>query len=78
MSTLSMAIPLRKIGQNLPWREFFPVKLNRKIIGLSADGIGSVKRASGINKKSRAGKFAMLIERMNLYDRFRAALENLS
>ena len=67
-----------QIGQQLSRRNFLAVNLDGEIVGLPADGVGSVKRAGGINKKSGAGKFAVLIDGVNFYDRFGAALENLS
>ena len=56
--------------------DFLPVHLNHKISRVAANRIGSEKRAGGINEKSRAGKFAMLIGGVNFHDRLRASLEN--
>src|SRR2546423_4913486 len=54
---------------------FFVAKLNGKIFGIAADRIGGVERSGGIDEKSGAGKFAVRVNRVNLDDRFAAALE---
>ena len=54
---------------------FLLARLDREVLGLTGDGIGRVKRSCRIHKKSRAGKFAVLIDRVNLYNCAAAVLE---
>ena len=56
--------------------DLFSVHLDRKISRVATNRIRSVKHSGGINEKSRAGKFTMLIGGVNLYDRLRASFEN--
>ena len=65
------------IGQQLPRGIFSSFELNRHVLGFATDRISSVKRAGWIDKEPSAGKFAVLIGRLDFDYRFGAVLENI-
>ena len=65
------------IGQNLARRICFAFKFNREIFRLAANGVRRVERAGGVDKKSGAEYFTVLINSMDLDDGFGRAFENI-
>src|SRR5206468_10487856 len=68
--------PTPDVCHQLPRRIVFAAKLNREIASLADDRVRGVKRAGGINEKSGAANFAVLIDAVNLDDGFGRALED--
>ena len=61
----------------MPGWIFFSFELNRHVLRFTAHRIGGVKRAGRIDKEPSAGKFAVLIGRLDFDDSLGAVFENV-
>src|SRR5437879_3252440 len=65
------------VGQKLAGRIILAVDINAEVARFAANGVGGIKRAGWIDKKSGAAELAVLVDAMDFYHCARAAGEDV-